>query len=189
MQERVAVETTEAPEPAAAASALQPPAVARVLALQRSAGNRAVIRMLAREPVAAKAPDFAPTRFVFILGPKDDAALKSAEAYYTSALMTSPFIKVITRKDMSDPTLSGIFDYLDTVRYPIDEISLVTHGSGTGELSFPLNSSDTNDKVTTEELDQALHDGVLRPLRDGQITENAAFVIDPLRANAERAAE
>ena len=79
-------------------------------------------------------------------------------------------MKVITRKDMSDPTLSGVFDYLNTIRYPIDEISLVTHGSGTGELSFPLNSSDKNEKVTTDELEKALHDGVLRPLNDGQIT-------------------
>src|SRR6476646_5126148 len=138
MQERVAEEATEAADPVVSVAAAQGPVVARMLALQRSAGNRAVTLMLAREPVAAKAPDFAPTRFVFILGPKDDAALKSAEAYYTSALMTSPFIKVITRKDMTDPTLSGIFDYLSAVRYPIDEISLVTHGSGTGELSFPL---------------------------------------------------
>jgi hypothetical protein len=107
---------------------------------------------------------------VFILGPKDDAALKSAEAYYTSALMSSPFLKVMTRKDMSDPTLSGIFDYLNTIRYPVDEISLVTHGSGSGELSFPLNRADTNETVTTDELQQALHDGVLRPLGDGQIT-------------------
>ena len=56
-------------------------------------------------------------------------------------------MKVITRKDMSDPTLSGSFDYLN-IRCPIDEISLVTHGSGTGELSFSLNSSDKNEKVT-----------------------------------------
>src|SRR3954451_19579114 len=84
--------------------------------------------------------------------------------------MSSPFLKVITRKDMSDPTLSGVFDYLDAIRYPIDEISLVTHGAGTGELSFPLNSSDKNEKVTTDELEKALHDGVLRPLSDGQIT-------------------
>src|SRR4051812_44067468 len=154
MRERVAAESTEAaePAPAPAPSALQAPVLARMLALQRSAGNRAVTRLLAREAVAAHAPDFAPTRFVFILGPKDDAALKSAEAYYRSALMSSPFLKVITRKDMSDPTLSGVFDYLDAIRYPIDEISLVTHGAGTGELSFPLNSSDKNEKVTTEEL-------------------------------------
>jgi hypothetical protein len=171
MQERVTAERTEAPEPAASPSVLQPPAaVAQVLALQRSAGNQAVIRMLSREPVADKAPDFAPTRFVFILGPKDDAALKSAEAYYRSALMTSHMVKVLSRKDMTDPTLSGVFAYLDTIRYPIAEISLVTHGSGTGELSFPLNREDDNEKVTTEELDKALHDGVLRPLSNGLIT-------------------
>src|SRR3954454_1804102 len=170
MQERMTAETTEAVKPPAAPVAHGSPVVVRMLALQRGAGNRAVTRMLAREPVAEKAPDFAPTRFVFILGPKDDAALKSAEAYYRSALMSSPFMKVITRKDMSDPTLSGVFDYLNTVRYPIDEISLVTHGAGTGELSFPLNSSDKNEKVTTDELEKALHDGVLRPLSDGQIT-------------------
>lgn len=169
MRERVAGETTEAEKPAAPV-AHGSPVVVRMLALQRGAGNRAVTRMLAREPVADKAPDFAPTRFVFILGPKDDAALKSAEAYYTSALMSSPFMKVITRKDMSDPTLSGILDYLNTIRYPIDEISLVTHGSGNGQLSFPLNGSDKDEKVTTDELQQALHDGVLRPLNDGQIT-------------------
>lgn len=128
MQERLAAETTEAAKPPAAPVAHGSPVVVRMLALQRGAGNRAVTRLLAREPVAEKAPDFAPTRFVFILGPKDDAALKSAEAYYTSALMSSPFMKVITRKDMSDPTLSGVFDYLNTIRYPIDEISLVTHG-------------------------------------------------------------
>jgi hypothetical protein len=46
----------------------------------------------------------------------------------------------------------------------------VTHGGGSGVLSFPLNSADTDDKVTVEELDKALHDGVLRPLSDGQIT-------------------
>ncbi len=77
MQERVAAEVTEAAEPAAIVTAAQGPVVARMLALQRSAGNRAVTRMLAREPAAAKAADFAPTRFVFILGPKDDAALRS----------------------------------------------------------------------------------------------------------------
>ena len=79
MGERVAAETTVAakpPAPAAHGSAV----LVRMLALQRGAGNRAVTRMLAREPVADKAPDFAPTHFVFILGPKDDAALKSAEA-------------------------------------------------------------------------------------------------------------
>jgi hypothetical protein len=71
MQERLAAETTEAAKPPAAPVAHGSPVVVRMLALQRGAGNRAVTRLLAREPVAEKAPDFAPTRFVFILGPKD----------------------------------------------------------------------------------------------------------------------
>jgi hypothetical protein len=170
MQERVTAERTEAAEPATTPSAAQAPVVARMLALQRSAGNQAVTRLLAREPVAAHAPDFAPTSFVFILGPKNDAALKSAELYYRSALLSSPFLKVLTRKDMSDASLSGIFDYLSAIKYPISEITLVTHGGGSGVLSFPLNSADTDEKVTVEELDKALHDGVLKPLPDGQIT-------------------
>jgi len=90
MRERLAAETTEAAKPPAAPVAHGSPVVMRMLALQRGAGNRAVTRLLAREPVADKAPDFGPTRFVFILGPEGDAALKSAEAYYTSALMSSP---------------------------------------------------------------------------------------------------
>jgi hypothetical protein len=129
MQERLAAETAETAKPPAAPVAHGSPVVLRMLALQRCAGNRAVTRMLAREPVADKAPDFAPARFVFILGPEGDAALKSAVAYYTSALMSSPFMKVITRRDMSDPTLSGVFDYLNAIRYPLDEISLVTTGA------------------------------------------------------------
>jgi hypothetical protein len=171
MREHVAAEAVEEAVPVAAVGALQAPVIARMLALQRSAGNHAVTRLLAREPVAPRAPDFAPTNFVFILGPKDDAALKTAESYYRSALMSSPFTKVITRKDMSDPTLAGIFDYLSAIQYPITEITLVTHGSGSGVLSFPLNSTDTDETVTTDELDKALHDGVLRPLPEGQITD------------------
>src|SRR3954471_17477783 len=79
MQERVAAETIEAAKPPAAPVAHGSTVVVRMLALQRVAGNRAVTRMLAREPVTEKAP----ARFVFILGPKDDAALKSAEASAT----------------------------------------------------------------------------------------------------------
>ena len=119
--------------------------------------------MLAREPVAEKVP--ARPHALVSSSAEGRRHAKSAEAYYTSALMSSPFLKVITRKDMSDPTLSGIFDDLNTIRYPIDEISLVTHGSGTRELSFPLNSSDKNEKATTEDLQQARRQAALSPRR------------------------
>ena len=86
--------------------------------------------------------------------------------------MTSPFRKVIVREDMSDPTLAGIFDYLSAVKYPIAEVTLVVHGnSGRRPLPWPLNSADSDEKTTPDELSQALHDGVLKPLNDGQITE------------------
>ena len=85
MRERLAAETTEAAKPPAAPVAHGSPVVMRMLALQRVAGNRAVTRLLAREPVADKAPAFGPTRFVFILGPEGDAALKSAEALHVGA--------------------------------------------------------------------------------------------------------
>jgi hypothetical protein len=167
MQERVAAETPEAEAaPAAMASSPGGPLVAtRLLALQRTAGNHAVTQLIARHP------SFDPVKFVFILGPADDEALKSAELHYTSTLMSSPFIKVLTRKDMSDPTLAGVFAYLSQIKYPIAEITLVTHSNPEGDLFFGLNSADADEKVTADELAQALHDGVLAPLSDGQITE------------------
>lgn len=97
-------------------------------------------------------------------------ALKSAEAHCTSTRMSSPFRKVLTRKDMSDPTLAGIFSYLSQIKDPIAEITPVTHSNPEGQLSFPLNSADTDESVTAGELAQALHDGVLTPLTDGRIT-------------------
>jgi hypothetical protein len=168
MREHVPETTETTEEPAAAAGALQGPVVERMLALQRSAGNQAVTRLLQRQP--ASTPAFTPSRFVFILGPEGDEALKSAEAHYTSTLMSNPFRKVLTRKDMSDPTLAGIFSYLSQIKEPIAEITLVTHSNPEGQLSFPLNSADTDESVTADELSQALHDGVLTPLTDGQIT-------------------
>ena len=171
MQERLAAETAETVEPPAAPVAHGPPVVARMLALQRSAGNRAVTRMLAREPVAEKAPDLAPTRFVFILGPKDDAALKSAEAYYTLGADDQPVHeghhpqgheRPDARRGLRLPEHDPLPDRRDLARHPRQRRRRAV---------LPAQQRrTTNEKVTTEELDQALHDGVLRPLDDGQIT-------------------
>jgi hypothetical protein len=115
---------------------------------------------------------FQVSQYVFILGGKDDEALATAKAHYTSALMASPFRKVLSREDMADPTLAGIFDYLSGIKDPIAEITLVVHGNPEGDLFLPLNSADSDEKTTPDELAQALHDGVLKPLNDGQITEH-----------------
>jgi hypothetical protein len=185
MQERVAAESTEtAAEPAAVTAAPQGPVVQRMLALQRAAGNQAVTRYLARQestdikwdpsllPAAGGAPaPMRADRFVFILGAKDDDALATARDHYRSALMSSPFRKVIVREEMGDPSLAGIFDYLSAIKYPIAEITLVVHGNPEGDLFLPLNSADSDEKTTPDELAQALHDGVLKPLDAGQITD------------------
>jgi hypothetical protein len=170
MQERVAAEGTVEPaaEPARAAATGSPLVAQRLLALQRSAGNHAVTRYLARQPAAGP---FQVHSYVFILGAKDDAALATAIAHYKSALMASPFRKVITHDDMADPSLAGIFDYLSGIKTPLAEITLVVHGNPDGDLFLPLNSADEDKKTTPDELAQALHDGVLKPLNDGQITE------------------
>ena len=170
MRERVEAATPETPEPAAPAGLRQGSVVERVLALQRSAGNAAVRRLIARQEAGQGAIDTRPTEFVFILGAKDNEALKVAKEHYRSPLMSSLTRKVIAREDMSDPTLAGIFDYLRQVSYPISEITIVVHGDAEGDLIVPLNSASKSDKTTPDEVDKALDDGVLKPLNDGQIT-------------------
>jgi hypothetical protein len=170
MHERVGAETQDASQPTAVPTPRQGPVVERMLALQRSAGNAAVTRLLARAPTAAGPIDMTPTEFVFVLGAKDNAALKVAEEHYRSALMSSLTRRVITRADMSDVSLNGVFTYLSQFKYPIREITLVVHGTGSGTISAPLNSSDTDNYTTPDELEKAINDGVLTPLDGGQIT-------------------
>jgi hypothetical protein len=171
MHERVEAGSQETLEPAAVPALRQGDMVQRVLALQRSAGNAAVTRLIARQPAGPGAIDRTPTEFVFILGAKDNAALKVAKEHYRSPLMSSLTRKVIDREDMSDPTLAGIFDYLRQVKYPISEITIVVHGDAEGDLIVPLNAASKSDKTTPDEVDKALDDGVLKPLNDGQITD------------------
>jgi len=180
MQERVAAETAETPEPATAPAAAQGPLVARqVLALQRTAGNAAVTRMIARQdlnwdpsllPPDTTPPPMRPIQFVFILGKEGDEALASATAYYRSALMTSPFRAVITADQMANPTLSGVFEYLSKIDYELAEVTLVVHGNDQGELIVPFKEGD-DERTSPDELAKALDDGALVELNKGQITE------------------
>ncbi len=173
MHEHVAAETPAEPvaEVTMAAAGGGELVAEHLLDLQRTAGNQAVTRYLARQPSGAGSGPFQVHTYVFILGAKDDEALATAKAHYTSALMASPFRKVVTREDMADPTLSGVFDYLSAVKDPLAEITLVVHGNPDGDLFLPLNAADSDEKTTPDELAQALHDGVLKPLNDGQITD------------------
>ncbi len=144
--------------------------VDRMLALQRSAGNAAVTRLLARQPTAPGAIDMTPTEFVFILGAKDDGALKSATDHYRSALTSRLHRRVITGDEMPNPSLDGVFAYLSQFEYPISEITLVVHGTGDGTIKTKLTSNDRDDYTTPDELEKAIDEGVLTPLKHGQIT-------------------
>jgi len=170
MHERVEAEVRETPDAAVAGPLRQGAVAERMLALQRSAGNAAVNRLLARQPAGQGAIDTTPTEFVFILGVKDDTALEVAKQYYRSALMSSLTRRVISREEMADPSLDGVFAYLSQFKYPLREITLVVHGTGDGTLQAPLNASDTDKETTPDELEKAINDGVLTPLNDGQIT-------------------
>ena len=84
--------------------------------------------------------------------------------------MSSLTRKVVTRDEMDDPSLNGVFAYLSNVKYPIREITLVVHGTGSGTISVPLNSADSDNTTSADELEKAIKDGILTPLNDGQIT-------------------
>lgn len=170
MHERLGAETQETPEPAVVALPRQGGVAERMLALQRTAGNAAVTRLLARQPAGPGAIDMTPKEFVFILGAKDDEALKVAKEHYRSVVMSSLTRRVVSRDEMTDPTLNGVFTYLSRFKYPLREITLVVHGTGNGTLKVPLNSSDKDDHTTPDELEKAINDGILTPLNDGQIT-------------------
>jgi hypothetical protein len=92
VHERVEADTPEAPERAVGTALSQGSVVERVLALQRTAGNAAVTRPVARQEDVSgsrlnwdpsllptqRTAEWRPSRFVFILGAKDDEALDTA---------------------------------------------------------------------------------------------------------------
>ena len=127
-----------------------------------------------------------PTEFVFVLGAKDDAALKVATEHYRSVVMSSLTRKVITRDEMRrpEPQRRRSAD-LSQVKYPIREITLVVHGTGDGTLSVPLNSADSDNRTTPGELEQAINDGV-QPLNDGQITSKTRIRLGLLHGQRAR---
>src|SRR3954454_9601994 len=119
MHERAGAEAQDSPEPAAVLLPRRGAVAERMLALQRTVGNAAVTRMLARSPAGPGAIDMTPTEFVFVLGAKDNAALKVAEEHYRSVVMSSLTRRVVTRDEMSDVSLDGVFKSLSQFKYPI----------------------------------------------------------------------
>jgi hypothetical protein len=146
---------------------------AQVLALQASAGNLAVQRLLAEGalslqrdkapgPATASPPTPAPPAttpakrhdYIFIMGTDRRG---SKNKFYTAAIKyfstTAPGATMV--KDRR--SLAAVFEYLrDEVKDPIGNLYLVSHASQDGVLSFPLSDGDTDRKLTYPELRDAI---------------------------------
>jgi hypothetical protein len=173
-------------------------AVDRVRALQTTAGNAAVTRMLQRQqaPASAGAPQIAPeavvkplvlpmpwelgpqesrepwpdpNAYVFIMGAEDDKTLKLAMTHYQ--LKSDLLTKIYTPKDFN-PTLAGMFDVLSKVKVPLREITIVSHGGGEGTMHFAADAKDKDKQTTPAELRAAVRGGKLAALPPGVVTKD-----------------
>ena len=153
---------------------------AAILALQASAGNLAVQRLLAESAEGFKrgssmvqrtpdagAPAATPTAatgdagtpgkrqdFVFIMG-KDNP--KSKNKFYGAAIRyfkaTAPGATMVTDRR----SLAAIFAYLrENVNDPVGNLYLVSHASQDGMLSFPLTDGERDKKLTYPVLRDAI---------------------------------
>ena len=148
---------------------------AAVLALQRSAGNRATAALL-RQPAqtaqevtpatpttsgssTAVTPVVAPPvprqDYVFLMG--EDAPrtgnpfYTAAEAYYRTHLPNATFVTTVR-------TLADLLSWISTnVSQPIGSLYIISHANEDGTLSFGLDSGDTNHRLDVGELRSALH--------------------------------
>jgi hypothetical protein len=145
------------PEPAQAPSALPvslPAMPARVLALQRSAGNAAVSRWLsgssrrtlARDGTATASPPApggtgtaaaAPrVSYVFLMGDfKNDSFYLAAKEYFVHQV---PNAVLVTDKR----TLADVISHVNAQGKPVDTLFIVSHANESGNLGFSLDAAD-----------------------------------------------
>jgi hypothetical protein len=134
----------EAEQPAPAARPL-PRLLAgpeRMLALQRTAGNRAVSAMIARDTPpsappaasggAAAAPAGPRVNYIFLMG-KGDAFYSGAKAYLE---------KAYGQKAIEKTTLAEVIDYVNAQGKPVGQLLLVSHATEEGNLGFSLDAAD-----------------------------------------------
>jgi len=143
----------------------------RILALQRSAGNRATAALLRQpqvrarprataqplRPVAPPQPQAVPRRdFVFLMGAVEPRGSRNpfyrmALRYWRAHCPNATF--VLDKRNLND-LLAHI---RDNVRGPIGRLIIVSHANEDGTLSFGLNRQDRGGRLDVRELDQALH--------------------------------
>lgn len=129
-----------------------------ILALQRTAGNRATARLL-RQPAPAGAGTAAPRaapaasrqRLVFLMGHDRGGFYHYAERFWRVREPNATF--VTTARSLAD-----IIDWMNAnVTNPVGRIYIVTHANEDGTVSFGVDSQDQDHHMPFVELRDALH--------------------------------
>ena len=199
------------------------PLAARMLALQRSAGNAAVNRLLARQPVTPQyAIDDTPSwvrkdepikgwdgpinlpgpldmqppaqpidipaydhaaetakrhkHVVFIMGQETKGGLALALRHYR--MNYSWPTTVVLEPGEFEGTRHGVFDWRSkTIRFELEDISIVSHGFIDGSLQFGVDRKDADGNLSPSELKEHVKGGKLPKLQPGVVTEKTKIHI------------
>jgi hypothetical protein len=128
-----------------------------VLALQRTAGNRATGRLLRQTPTATptagstSVPAASRRRLVFLMGRDTNGFYALAERFWRVREPNATFIT-------SARSLADIIDWMNAnVTDPVGLIYIVSHANEDGTLSFGVDSHDQDHHMPYVELRDALH--------------------------------
>jgi hypothetical protein len=151
----------------------------RVLALQRTAGNRAVSAMLARDtppgapsgtPGGATAAPAGPrVNYIFLMG-KGDAFYGGAKAYLE---------KAYGQKAIEKTTLAEVIEYVNAQGKPVGQLLLVSHATEEGNLGFSLDAADKAGDKKKADGKERLEFGELKKANDaGSLPKADVKLID-----------
>ena len=115
-----------------------------MLALQRTAGNAALSRVLtARSRALARDPKAAPpapppkprVSYVFLMGELSDPYYKAAREYFEAAFKGATMV-------IDKRTLADVIGHVNAAGKPVDTLYIVSHAGDTGFLQFSLDADD-----------------------------------------------
>ncbi len=148
MQERKRLEERdrEAEQEHERATAAPAPAIPaqEVLALQRTAGNAALSRLLTSPArTVARGPDPSPpapppkarVSYVFLMGELSDPYYVAAREYFEAAFKGATMV-------IDKRTLADVIDHVNSAGKPVDTLYIVSHAGDTGFLQFSLDAAD-----------------------------------------------
>src|SRR5262245_2629710 len=145
-----------------------PTAAARLLALQRGAGNHALTRWLLRDPdapapaasgsgtpAAPQAPPLPRVDYVFLMGDESsDVFFKNAHTYFKGAYPKATIFPGVR-------SLSGIMKTIGAQPNPIGTLVIVSHAHESGSLQFKIDENDPDNRLDYKELKDANAGGTL----------------------------